>query len=159
MTPAGVQATSASRPCISRPALVGRQPVHVLGRVDQRRQLGVVQVVGQRQLEQDAVDARVGVQLGDQRRQVLARHVATRLVVEGLDAHLGAVLALHAHVDGRGRVVAHQHGGQARASGPRTRWPPYALAHGRRDGLAVDDRGAHCFFFEGAKSAISLRSE
>jgi hypothetical protein len=74
-------------------------------------------VVGQRQLQQDAVDALVGVEPREQLAQLVRLHVAGHLVVEGLDAHLGAVLALHAHVDRGRRIVADEHRRQARLHG------------------------------------------
>ena len=48
---------------MSRPALTGVSPSTSLRGIDQRDELVLVEVVGQRQLEQDAVDARVGVEL------------------------------------------------------------------------------------------------
>ena len=126
MTPAGVHGTSASsRPCMSRPALVGGEAVHVLGGIDQRDELVLVEVVRQGQLQQDAVDALVVVEGADQPRELLGCHVRPGLVMERLDAHLGRVLALHPHVDGRGRVVAHEDRGEARA--------PAELGHLARD--------------------------
>ena len=62
------------RPRLHQQAGVGRgQAVDVLGRVDQRDQRVLVQVPGQRELEQDAVHARVGVQRADQLREVVLR--------------------------------------------------------------------------------------
>ena len=46
--------------------------------------------------------------------QLLRPDVAAGLVVKGLDADLGRVLALHAHVDGRRRVVADEDRREAR---------------------------------------------
>ena len=57
--------------------------------------------------------ARVGVELAQQAGELVRLDVAGDRVVEGLDAHLGTVLALHAHVDRRGGVVAHEHRRQA----------------------------------------------
>ena len=53
-------------PSASSPAFDRRQPVDVLGAVDQRRSAASVEVVGQRQLQQDPADALVGVELRDQ---------------------------------------------------------------------------------------------
>ena len=92
----------------------GGQAVDVLRRVDQRDELVLVELVGQRQLQQDAVHAVVGVQLAEQLGELVRGDVAARLVVEGLDADLGRVLPLHAHVDGRRGIVADEHRRQAR---------------------------------------------
>ena len=119
----------------------GGEPVDVLRGVDQRDELVLVELVRQRQLEQDAVHALVGVQRADQLGQLVRGHVAAGLVVEGLDAHLGGVLALHAHVDGRGGIVADE---DRREPGLAVHGLDLALdllAHLRRNCLAVDDLG------------------
>ena len=117
----------------SRPALIGVQPVDVLGGVERVHDRVGVQVVRQRQLAEDAVDLVVRVQLGDQGQQVLLGDVAGGLVVVGGDADLLARLALAPHVDRRGRVVAHQDGRQARRA-----------AEVRGQGLdLLGDPGAH----------------
>ena len=121
----------------------GGEAVDILGRVDQPDELVLVEVVGQRELEQDAVHAVVGVQVADQLGELLRRHVAAGLVVERLDAHLGGVLALHAHVDGGGRVVADQDRREARLAVHRIDLALHLLAHLGGDRLAVDDLGAH----------------
>jgi hypothetical protein len=102
-------------------------------------------VAGERQLEQDAVDALVLAQIADQGRQLLGRDVPAGLVVKRLDAHLGGVLALHAHVDGRRRVVAHQHRGQAGRHVHPGDLTGHLSTYPRGDRLAVDDPGAHRF--------------
>jgi hypothetical protein len=53
------------------------QAVDVLGRVDRVLDLDRVQPVGQRQLDQDAVDAVVGVELGHRGQHVLLGRVGT----------------------------------------------------------------------------------
>ena len=131
----------------------GGEAVDVLGRVDQPDELVLVEVVGQRQLEQDAVHAVVGVQVADQLGELLRRHVAAGLVVERLDAHLGGVLALHAHVDGGGRVVADQDRREARLAVHRIDLALHLLADLGGDRLAVDDLGA-----QGGYAASAARS-
>ena len=78
----------------------GGEPVDVLGRVDQADELILVEVIGQRQLEQDAVHPLILVEGANQLRELLRRDVAARLVVERLDADLGRVLTLHTDVHG-----------------------------------------------------------
>ena len=65
-----------SRSCMSSPALAGVRPSTSLRGVDQRDELVLVEVVGQRQLEQDAVHARVGVELAEQAGQLVRLDVA-----------------------------------------------------------------------------------
>ena len=62
MQPSGVQGTSAGRP-VGKPAGIDRvEAVDVLGRIDRGDDLLRVDVRGQRQLHQDAVHRRIGVQ-------------------------------------------------------------------------------------------------
>ena len=61
--PRGVQGTRPGSPRASRPALDRGQPVDVLGRVERVDDRVGVEVVGQRQLDEDAVHLVVGVQL------------------------------------------------------------------------------------------------
>ena len=97
------------------PALVGREPVDVLARVDRATSTRArVDVAGQRQLDDDAA-APPG------RRSALRRasSSSSSAVSAGRswpierDADLGAGAVLARHVDLRGRVVADQHGRQA----------------------------------------------
>jgi hypothetical protein len=98
-----------------QPADVDRvEAVHVLLQADRAQDRLFVQVLGQRQLHQDAVDGRVGVQLAHQPFHFLLRGGSRELVAEALHAHLDAVFALHADVSLGRRVFAHEHGGQAR---------------------------------------------
>jgi hypothetical protein len=100
-----------------------------------------VEVVGQGQLEQDAVHAVIGVQRADQLRELLRCHVTTRLVVERLDPDLGRVLALHPHVDGRGGVVANEDGREPGPAVHRGDLALHLLTDLRRYRVAVDDLG------------------
>ena len=62
MTPAGVQGTSLLAAVHQQAGVRRGESVHVLRRVDQPDELVLVEVLGQRELEQDAVDAVVRVQ-------------------------------------------------------------------------------------------------
>ena len=132
-----------------------RQPIDVLGAVDRLDQRVLVEMAGQRQLQQDAVDPLVGVQRRDQLRQLLLRHVAARLVMERLDPDLRAVLALHPHVDRRRRIPTDQDRREPRRHASRAQLLDLArhpLAHPGRDRLPVDDLRCHQspFRFSGA---------
>ena len=61
--PSGVQGTSAGRPVASRPALTGWKPSTSLRGIDRVEHLLGVDLLRQRQLHQDAVHRRIGVEL------------------------------------------------------------------------------------------------
>ena len=116
----------------------GGEAVHVLARVDQLDELVLVEVCGQRELEQDAVHALVRIERADQLGQRGRLHIGAGLVVEGLETHLGGVLALHPHVYGGGGVVAHEDCGQPGLQAELGHLRGHARAHALRHGLTVD---------------------
>ena len=86
-----------------------REPVHVLVRVEGVDDRGGVDLIGKRQLDEDAVDLVRGVELPNEVEQLVLGDGPLRLAVDRPDPDLLAGLALAAHVDrGRG-VVADQH--------------------------------------------------
>ena len=103
---------ASSRSCMSRPALAGGQAVDVLGGVDQRGDLVVVEVVREGELEQDAVDR--WSELSSRSRPASSSGAGRRASSWWKDSMptSARVLALHAHVDRGSRIVAHQHGRQ-----------------------------------------------
>ena len=127
ITPAGVQgATASGAPWASRPAFTGCSPSTSFS---------------ERELEQDAVDGRLGVELREHRGQHLRGGVGRERVVKGEDPHLSGRLALSAHVKLGGRIVTYEDGGESRlypVFGPQ---PPgllaHALAHARCDSPPV----------------------
>ena len=74
-----------------------------------------VDVVGQRQLHEDAVHGRIVVQLIDQAQDFLFRGVGRQVVVARFNAGVFAAAALVPDVDLRCRVAADQNDGQARS--------------------------------------------
>ncbi|MNT93800.1 hypothetical protein D3C72_2353580 [compost metagenome] len=90
------------------------EAVDVLGRVDGLQHRGFVDVLGQRQLHQDAVHRGVAIQLGDQRQHLGGAGLGRQAVFEGADARLAGAQHLVAHVHVAGRVVADQHHRQRR---------------------------------------------
>ena len=147
-----------------RARALGREPVHVLARVDQRRQGVAVEMLGDRELEQDPADGLVVVQRTDSRGHLLLRDIGGEALVEGPDADLLTRPLLVGHVDLRCRVVPDQHGRQARRMAElgleRRDLPRHLLANPGGHGLAVDDRRSHRYrLVIGACAAISLRSE
>ena len=115
-------ARSRARPSQRRPTLTGWKPSTSLAgamRSSTRRSW----ICGrQRELDQDAVDRVVGVELVDEREQLAPRRAsAGRRSVRLSHADLGAALHLALDVDVRGRVVADQHGGEPRRARRRRR--------------------------------------
>ena len=157
--PCGVHGRSPGRPCASRPADTAREPVDVLGRGDEVDHLVGIEVIGQRDLEQDPRDLRVGAQALEHGDQLVARRVGGQARVGRLDADLLGRLVLVGDVDVRGGVVAHEHGGQARAApglGHERLDPGGDVgAHGGGDGAAVDHGGAHGSTVRSWRSSLS----
>ena len=145
-TPSGVHGTgkSSGAPEFDRaqPADIQRmEAVDILGRIDGQQHLRGVDVLGQRQLHQDAVHGLVGVEPGDQRQQLGFGRALGQAMIEARHAELGRELALAADIDLARRVLADQHRCQARL-GPaggdqRLDARADALAQAGRVGLAV----------------------
>jgi hypothetical protein len=116
--------------------------VDVLGRRDRLDHPGLVEMVGERKLDEQTVDPVVGVDLGDRRQQILLRRVGGQLEVTRIHPGLRRGLLLQVDVDVRRGVVANQHGGEADVAelGDRS---GHLLAHLRAEGLAVDERRGH----------------
>ena len=103
------------RPALHQPADVLRMKrVDVLRRAHGQQHAVRIDLRRQRQLHQDAVDRLVLVQLGDQLEQLVGRGARRQAVQLAFDADRLARLALVADVDFAGRIVAHEHRGQAR---------------------------------------------
>ena len=88
------------------------KPVDVLGGVDGADHAALVDVSGERQLHQDAVDRRVGVELGDEGQQVGLGEVGGARQRLGVEARLGGGARLGADVGLRRRVLADEHDAQ-----------------------------------------------
>jgi hypothetical protein len=136
----------AGQPRHQRAGAVQREAVNVFCRGDGLDDLVGVDVFGQRHLHQDAVDGRVGVQRGDTRQQRFFAQRGFVLLQHRVQAVLGAGLDLVAHVDGAGRVFAHQDDGQpglaaSRGEGRGARGDFGAQLLG--EGGAVEDLGGH----------------
>ena len=139
--------TTASRPAISMPGAaqdldrgVGRRrqeavvaeaqqagvervdAVDVLGRVDGVDDRAQPDRRRQRHLDDDAVDARVVVELADRgRRPLRLGRLAFELDEAGVDADLGAASQDPLEIDRRRRVAPDDHDARARAAGRRAR--------------------------------------
>ena len=161
-TPAGVQGISpatgsrrveleglpyADPPLCEQARVDGRQSVDVLARRDLRQHDGLIDVVGKRHLDEDAVDLGVAIELGDERDELGLGDVGRELVVDRADPGLLAGLALVADVDVGGRVVADEDRRQAGRplAGRDPRFDDVLDPPAERGGdrLAVENLGAH----------------
>ena len=118
--------------------------IHILGGRNGFNHLLCINVRGQGQLHQDAVDAVVGVKGVDAGQQLGLGHGGRVLLQHGMQAAVIAGLDLVAHIHLGGRVFAHQHHGQAgcqatRAQGCGTAGDVSTELGGQ--GVSVDDLG------------------
>jgi hypothetical protein len=101
-----------------------------------------VDVLGQRQLHQDAVYAVISVEPGDQRQQLGLGGLLGQAMVKVYHAELGRQLALAAHIDLASRIGADQHGSETRRRSAVGNQIGHALAHSLaqpgREYLAID---------------------
>ena len=124
------------------------EAVHILGGRDGFNDLVIVNVLGQGQLHQNAVNAGVVVQRCHAGQQLGFGHRGIVLFQHGVKAHVFAGLDLVAHIDLGSLVVAHQNHGQTGRhalglEGCCTRGDFLAQLFG--EGFAVDDLGCHCW--------------
>ena len=73
-----------------------------------------VDLPGERQLHQDAVNLGVGIEPFQQPHEVRLARVLGQLDRLVIEARFVAGFPLHPHVDLRGGIVAHEHHGEAR---------------------------------------------
>ena len=104
------------------------EPVHILGRINRVDDQIAVQMFRQRQLHEDAMHRRIGVQLGDQRQQISLGSVGGQLVFKAVHPGLMGLHALVADVD----LAAVDHLGRHRSSLPEAVRPKAAFL--ARDG-------------------------
>ena len=111
--PSGVHGTNRGEPAASRPKLNGMKAVDVLERVNPFDHGRLVDLPGQGQLHQDAMDRRIGVQAVDCGQELILGGLAGQ--PQDGPVHPGRLAGglLVADVDLAGRIVAHQDDGQA----------------------------------------------
>jgi hypothetical protein len=122
------------------------EPVHVLLRRNGLQHPLLAHLRRQRQLHQDAVDARLRVERADALEHLLFGHRGRQLDQLGVDAGIGAGLDLAAHVDARGRIVADQDDGEAGPAAARLEGGDaraQRAAQPARQGDTVDDLAGH----------------
>ena len=141
--PSGVHGTMPLSPAARRPALTTWRPSTSLSGFDRVDDRAGIDVVGQRQLDEDAVNRDVGIADGQGFEQRLLRRFGRQLDVGGGHTRLFRRFALVAYVDGAGGIVADQDNGQS--GGDAVRVPEAGDAPGQivtqlgRHRLAVDD--------------------
>ena len=128
MQPAGVHGAMAPRGAGHQPPGIDRmEAVDVLLRPDCLDHRRLVEMGGQRQLHQDAVDRRIGVErLHDRQQFGLAGRRRQRLL-HRMEAEFGRLLALAGDIDRACRIVADQHHREA-GDNPRRRLQALGLA-------------------------------
>ncbi|KNC19685.1 hypothetical protein AC792_04710 [Arthrobacter sp. RIT-PI-e] len=94
------------------PEIGGVQPVGVLGRVDPLEDRVGVEMRGQRELHDVPGGGVVGVQLVEDRLQLLLGDGVRQVPPHRGDAHLGAVAVLARHVGVAAGVLPHEHGAE-----------------------------------------------
>ena len=121
----------------------GVEAVDVLLQRDLREYLLLVHVLGQRELDEDAVAVGIGVEVANNLKHVLLAGVLGHLLVKRDDTGLVARLALHANVRLRVGAAAHDDHGEAGSLavlGHQLGHPHLDLPADRRgDGLAIDN--------------------
>ena len=119
------------------------EAVDILVRVDGVDDGLFLDVIGQGQLHQDAVDRPVGIQFGDETEQVCLRRVDVQPVLETFHAAGDRLFRLVADIDLAGGILADQHdreaGRQAVILFQTANRDGDAGAQCFREGLAVDD--------------------
>src|SRR4030095_13699193 len=123
--------------------VVRMKAVHVLRGTDGLDDFGPVDVSGQRELHEDAVDGLVRIQLPDQAQQLRLARARRQVVREREQADPLAGAALVADVDAGGVVAADEHDGETGRPSAIVDAVANALldfaAYLRGDGAAVDD--------------------
>ena len=117
--------------------------VDVFHRIDRIDHAAFVESVRERQLDEDAVDRIVCVQLGNEREQILFARRRGQPQVAGLDSDLDRRLVLQPDVDLRGRVVADEHRRQADRPRERGHLARDLRADARCERLSVHHRRSH----------------
>eukprot|EP00982_Pelagococcus_subviridis_P006481 30135-Pelagococcus_subviridis.AAC.15 len=133
------------------------EPVHVLLQGDRREDLLLVHVLRKRELDEDAVAVRVGVEALDDLKHLRLGRGLRDLLVERPDPSLVARLALHPHVRRAVRSRADDDDREPRDAAVRRLELGHLLldlgADVRRDRFAVDHRG----FAASAAHDVTLR--
>ena len=88
--------------------------IHVLGRINAGKDPAFINVAGQGQLHQNAMDGAVGIAGVNQLQERILADIYREVVLFGMDAQGMGSVVFRPHIGLRGRVITHQNGGQAR---------------------------------------------
>ena len=128
------------------PGIDRMQAVDVLFRPDRLDHRRLVEMRRQRQLHQDAMDRRIGVERLHDRQQVRLAGFRRQRLLHRMEAEFGRLLALAGDIDGARRIVADQHHRQAGHGAGRLSQPRGLALDGLGDflgnGASVDALGA-----------------
>jgi len=124
----------------------GMEPIHILCGVNGHQNFLGVHLWRQRKLDQDPVDFVAPVQIIDQAEQFGGRNRVRRRVLLAVNAQFLATLDLAAHINLRGRIVAHQYNrepGAQSGAGQGFHLGGYFGPDFRSDLIAVQNDGSH----------------
>jgi hypothetical protein len=119
------------------------EAVHILVGTDGQQHFFLIEVLGQRQLDQDAVNVLPAIEGLHQFQQLLLGGFRGDSILLAVNAALGAVLLLSVYVHTGGGVISHQHHSQAGLALHARHLGRYFLLHLGRQGLAVHMNGRH----------------
>ncbi len=123
------------------------EAVDILGGVDGQQHGFRVDALRQRQLDENAVDAGIGIEPGDEGQKLGLAGRDRQAVLLGTEPRGIRLAALVADIDLARRILADQHHGEARGA-PLGRLEgcgavPDLIENAGGDGLAVDTGGGH----------------
>ncbi len=138
--------------------ILGMEAIDVLARVDAIDQHVRIDVRRQRQLHEDAVDLRIGVEFVDQRGEFGLCRRCRQVVIARAETDVLAGTALVANVYSGSSIISDQHNGQPRRR-PALR---HALDHTRvqvveqfvGNAFAIEDPGGHRIILRWAGAAF-----
>ena len=122
------------------PARIQRvKAVDILVRVDGGDDQLFIDMAGKRKLDQDSIDRIIGVQLLDERNELVLRGLGGQLVLEALHPRFARRLGFGAHISGRRRMLSDQDHGKAGSA------TPNAGEFGSAERNALAERGGERF--------------
>jgi len=89
------------------------EPIDIFVRVNGEQHLFFVHAGGQWQLHEDRVDHIVGIEFGNELKELCLGSRCWQVIVKGLNANRSAIGMFHANVFGRWSVITNEHGGKA----------------------------------------------
>ena len=123
------------------------KPIHIFGRIDGVDDLGRIDMGGQRQLHQDAMHQRVGIEARHKRQDLGLGRGGIKLVLETRHTRRDGLHTLVLDIDLAGGILADQDHGKPRHDPMPSLQPRdmggHLFPHLRGKGLPVDDLRNH----------------